>query len=889
MRNLLAVLLSLFIAQSAYSQQIVTHFDTIPDFGLNPTITSIGNGSWSSPTTWSANRVPTTGDIVQIANAVTYDSASSDHLATVEVTAGGTLNFRTDVTTQLIATNILVLDGGTLQVGTVANPVASSVTAAIIIADSPIDTTTDPNQYGHGLIALGNVSMEGAVKTTFLRLTSEPQVGDTTLKVETPVVGWKVGDSLFLPDSHQLLWYELGTNYVPKWEYATIAGISTDGLTVSLAAPLTYAHSGSHLYNGDTPDFLPHVANLSRNVVVRSENPTGVRGHGLFTYRANVDIEYAQFSDMGRTTYAPLDPVTNHIGRYPVHFHHLVGPVTPQANGYQFTFIGNSVVDTGASQSAFKWPLTMHDSHYGLMADNVAVNWGGSGLVTEDGSETGNVVSHNFVARIKGNGQRDDSGNNASAGQVFWFRGPSNFVVNNVATTAHSGLGGYGFDFWFQSVGTNGIVTVPVSQGKDPFVTGEGKQVDVYNLPLAGFSGNEAYGLDNGLTIWWLGTSFMTPLLTTPESVVKDFTLWNHSSYGAFLYQQYHLTFDGFVARGLFGSAGGGILYGDYYSRLTHVTNSDIQGLDYGISPSVDQDGPDQGLFDNSYLDNTQNIQINTLNTSGAWADWIPPFNVKFKNIRFGTKAPASHLDINMRYHAPNTSGTMNYIQTQVVEVEDYNGVPGDNFQSFFLEQAPSFILPQTTYDTAGREMQVGSPVSGLTNQQNWDTYGIAMSGQVAPCADQTSHPRVHGFTCSTALPTPTATLVPPTATPTTAPTATPTNTPAPPPTNTPVPPTPTFTPTATATATATSTPTATPSPTATDTPIPPTATPTSTPVPPTATPTNVPPTATPVPPTATPTSVPPTATPTLVPPTATPTRVPTNKPTPTPTHRHRH
>ena len=61
--------------------------------------------------------------------------------------------------------------------------------------------------------------------------------------------------------------------------------------------------------------------------------------------------------------------------------------------------------------------------------------------------------------------------------------------------------------------------------------------------------------------------------------------------------------------------------------------------------------------------------------------------------------------------------------------VYDYNGVSGDDFQVFYLEQAPDFIVPQSA------NRFIGSPEAGLTNQQNWDTYGIAISGAVAPCA----------------------------------------------------------------------------------------------------------------------------------------------------------
>ena len=65
----------------------------------------------------------------------------------------------------MIAANYLVLEGGTLNVGTQANPIAPNVTAVIETANQALNTTFDPSQYGDSLIGLGNVTMYGATKT----------------------------------------------------------------------------------------------------------------------------------------------------------------------------------------------------------------------------------------------------------------------------------------------------------------------------------------------------------------------------------------------------------------------------------------------------------------------------------------------------------------------------------------------------------------------------------------------------------------------------------------------------------------------------------------------------------------------------------------------------
>ena len=152
---------------------------------------------------------------------------------------------------------------------------------------------------------------------------------------------------------------------------------------------------------------LPHVGNLTRNVVIRSENPSGTRGHTLFTHRSTVAIHYVQFQDLGRTRATPLIAATNHIGRYPLHIHHLWGPVNPSNTGYQFEVVGNAINDS------LKWPIAVHGSHYGLVKQNVVFGGAqltGAGIAVEDGTETENLFEENFVANIRGGSTRARAG-----------------------------------------------------------------------------------------------------------------------------------------------------------------------------------------------------------------------------------------------------------------------------------------------------------------------------------------------------------------------------------------------------------------------------------------------------------------------------------------------
>src|SRR5439155_416081 len=96
---------------------------------------------------------------------VTYDVVSTAALNTLEIQPTATLTFRTDINTQVVATNYLVLQGGSLIVGTQANPIAANVTASIQIPDVAVNTAVDPEQYGTSLIVMGQISMYGTAKS----------------------------------------------------------------------------------------------------------------------------------------------------------------------------------------------------------------------------------------------------------------------------------------------------------------------------------------------------------------------------------------------------------------------------------------------------------------------------------------------------------------------------------------------------------------------------------------------------------------------------------------------------------------------------------------------------------------------------------------------------
>jgi hypothetical protein len=665
----------------------------VPRICADVDVTSVASGAWSSASTWSSGQVPAAGDgvLVGAGTRVSYDVVSDAAVQCVDVE--GELAFRTDRSTRLRVGTMTVLETGRLEIGTVGTPVAADVTAEIVILDQPIDTRRDPDQLTRGLVGLGTVRIHGALKTpTFSRVVAEPLVGQRALRLEDPVSGWSVGDTLVLPDTRQLLQAERGENYVPQWEELRVASIS--GSTITVSDPLAFDHHGARDGLGAV-EFLPHVGNVSRNVIVRSENPDGTRGHVLFNNRADVDIRYALFKGLGRTRMGVLDNVaygsdgtvrrtgTNQIGRYSLHFHHTFGPTMPQANGHQFTIVGNAIDD------ASKWGITVHNSHYGLIQDNVVYNSRGAGIVAEDGTESFNVFDHNFSMRSEGSGdfaprsgyggaQADPGGE----GVGFWLRGPNNVVRNNVAADVDA----VGFGI---AAGPLGEVRLPAFQGADPSKDGEFTLVESNDIPLLEFTGNEAYGaIQTGVSIGWNGT-------------LSDSRVWHASRYAVTAFPLDRLTIDGFVGRGDAALLGDvlenptGIWFGDYAAKDIRVRNANVQGLRVGVaSPFIHRTTTETGrgegvaIIEDSYFRDYVGVAVATSYTESVTANFRKGLvirNSRFEPLTGAAVGQYSAAAISMNYGmAPGDMA-----RRDPAVVYDFNGQADDTFRVFYSLDVP--------------------------------------------------------------------------------------------------------------------------------------------------------------------------------------------------------
>lgn len=306
----------------------------------------------------------------------------------------GTLKVRAD----LRYINLTVAEGGRLEI---ADPVT------LTKKDVSLDTAFDPFQWGHGIQCFGEWVVAGRNLAQTWSLIQPVEKGGTTITLDYIPADWQVGDSLLIPDTKQLGEYTFNVpNPIRSESPVKIAAIS--GNTVTLSKPLDFEHHAiKHPRTGEVVA-RPAVANCTRSIVFRSENPAVVshRGHIAVIHTGQCDFRYASIVGMGRTTGEALDNTpldrsrigTNQIAKYAFHAHHVAHHAGTDHGGVHI--IGCHVDGLNGS----KWGIVDHASPGFHAEENVITGHTGSALVTEDGNETGYLFKRNFCHGASGNG-----------------------------------------------------------------------------------------------------------------------------------------------------------------------------------------------------------------------------------------------------------------------------------------------------------------------------------------------------------------------------------------------------------------------------------------------------------------------------------------------------
>lgn len=392
------------------------------------TVTAIADGTWSSAATWSSGRIPLAGDDVVIPSGrtLTYDVLGSPNLHTLSLY--GTLNFSNTVSTVL---NIGVLKigadakdssatcngseptaptQGKLYIGNQVSPIPRGLSATInLVAFSDQSTSDAPGLINCG----GRLDLHGAALVkTWTHATTNALVGATTLTVSDDISDWRVGDQIIVagtqngkggfgdnPASYR--------NGGMNTEARTITAINGRSMTVNSAFAQNHES-----YQGNYPE----VANLTRTVVVRSADTTTMtsRGHTMYHPYSSGSLSYVRFDGLGKEAL---------LGRYPVHLH-LAGSTLRG-----FSAVGNAVTNGG---NKF---ITVHNTDYAVVRDNVGYITNTSGFFLEDGSEVFNLFDGNLaIGALDGKPAPNEALSFLDGGGYgFWWANGRNAFINNAS------------------------------------------------------------------------------------------------------------------------------------------------------------------------------------------------------------------------------------------------------------------------------------------------------------------------------------------------------------------------------------------------------------------------------------------------------------------------
>ena len=244
------------------------------------TITSVANSSWSLTSTWDKTQVPTSCNPVVIgAGTKVWVDISTATASTTTINGDLYFSRSQSSTMTVVGGNVYVQPGGTLDMGTAADPIPSG-----IISQDIISLGSKAGQYGLIVQNGGNLLVYGAVKTPWTLATGNATAGATTINVNTTGLNWSVGDVVTIDT-----------------EAVTLVAPINAG-SINFTPGLGQAHYST---------FPVVVADLTRNVVVRSSGtdiggPSDVGNtayiQNLVANATSFNLTYGDFQYLGNNS-----------------------------------------------------------------------------------------------------------------------------------------------------------------------------------------------------------------------------------------------------------------------------------------------------------------------------------------------------------------------------------------------------------------------------------------------------------------------------------------------------------------------------------------------------------------------------------------------------------
>jgi hypothetical protein len=411
-----------------------------------PLVRTRQSGVWSAAETWEGGRIPKAGDrvVIRTDHKVVYDVDSTDVIRLVQI--AGTLDFARDRNTQLEVGLINVIASEepneegfdchasprhamaakvrpALLIGQPGSPIPGKYTALVRLHYVPgMDKESCPAILCCG----GRMELHGEpMRQTWVRLKRPVEIGATSIAVGEEVADWKPGDRIIVTGTHM---HREGRGssgtFFDRAETETGQIVKTNGrdftggYSIRLETPMKFSHFADDRFQAE-------VANLSRNVIIESADPDGIRGHTMYHKHSAGSISYVEFRHLGKKDV---------LGRYSLHFH-LCGD----------TMRGSSVIGASIWDSNNRW-LTIHGTEGLVVRDCVGYKSVGHGFFMEDGTEVDNIVDHNLAAVVAPGKPlpKQVIGFDLNRGAGFWWANCRNSFTRNVA--AECAEYGYRFD-----------------------------------------------------------------------------------------------------------------------------------------------------------------------------------------------------------------------------------------------------------------------------------------------------------------------------------------------------------------------------------------------------------------------------------------------------------
>ncbi|XP_007188845.2 fibrocystin-L isoform X1 [Balaenoptera acutorostrata] len=409
--------------------------------------------AWSSNFSWGGALPPEEGSLVVITKGQTILLDQNTPILKMLLIQGGTLIFD-EADIELQAENILITDGGVLQIGTEASPFQHK---AVITLHGHLRSPELP-VYGAKTLAVreGILDLHGLpVPVIWTRLAHTAKAGERTLILHEAVT-WKPGDEIVIASTGH-------RHSQQENEKRTIASVSAGGRNITLTNPLNYTHLGITvtLPDGSLFEARAEIGILTRNILIRgSDNvewnnkipacPDGFDTGEFATQtclqgRFGEEIGSDQFGGCimfhapipganmvtGRIEYVEIFHAGQafRLGRYPIHWH-LLGDL-------QF----KSYVRGCAIHQTYNRAVTIHNTHHLLVERNIIYDIRGGAFFIEDGIEHGNILQYNLAVFVQ---QSTSLLNDDVTPAAFWVTNPNNTIRHNAAA------GGTHFGFWYR-------------------------------------------------------------------------------------------------------------------------------------------------------------------------------------------------------------------------------------------------------------------------------------------------------------------------------------------------------------------------------------------------------------------------------------------------------